>query len=65
MKDVPCNVLSTIDSRYEGYNCTNAIRCVDADGLVHYYTELENNKRTIILQSDTEGNTQVFKNTKK
>jgi hypothetical protein len=64
LQDVPCAALSTIRDKYEGYRCTQAIKCVDAAGVIHYYTQLENNKKAIILQTDTDGFTTVFKTTR-
>ena len=65
MNSIPCAAISTITDKYEGYKCNTAIKCVDADGTIHYYTELENDKKIVILQADTDGNTSVFKTTKK
>src|SRR4051812_18186894 len=55
MTDIPCAALSSIQDKYEGYNCTSAIKCTDADGIIHYYTQIENAKKVIVLQSDTDG----------
>ena len=65
MSCLPDAAQETIQHRYEGYTCNNVIKCVDADGITRYYAELENNKKTVILQSDLEGYTSVFKTTKK
>ncbi|TKK68037.1 hypothetical protein FC093_12550 [Ilyomonas limi] len=65
LNDMPCNALSTIQNKYDDYRCTTAIKCVGADGTIRYYTELENDNKKIILQSDADGYTEVFKTTKK
>jgi len=65
LTDIPCNALSTIRDKYEDYRCTEAIKCVDAQGAVHYYTKVENDKKTVILQSDLDGFTTVFKTSRK
>jgi len=65
LKDLPCAALSNIQDRYEGYYCTSAIKCVDADGITHYYTQMENDKKIVVLQSDTEGYTNVYKTSRK
>lgn len=64
LNEIPCNALSTIRDKYENYRCTSAIKCVDADGAIHYYTELEGSKKKVILQTDTEGYTTLFKTSK-
>jgi len=65
MKAIPCAALSVIQDKYEGYRCTSAIKYVDADGITRYYTEMENDKKTVILQSDSDGYISVYKTTKK
>ena len=65
MKDIPCAALSNIQDKYNGYQCTSAIKCVDADGTAKYYTQMENDKKVVVLQSDSDGYTSVFKTTRK
>src|SRR3954471_5795942 len=65
LKALPCAALSTIQNKYEGFSCASAIKCVDADGLIRFYTQMENDKKTVVLQSDIDGYTSVFKTTKK
>jgi hypothetical protein len=65
LHDIPCATLTTIQDKYEGYTCTSAIKCVDADGITHYYTQVENDKKAVILQSDTDGYTSVYKTSRK
>ncbi len=63
--DMPCAAVQTIDEDYNDYNCTNVIKYVDAENKVSYYAELENSKKVVILQSDTDGYTTVFKSARK
>ena len=65
LKEVPDAALETIQDRYANYRIASAIKCVDAEGVLQYYTQLENDKKTIILQSDADGFTTVFKTTRK
>jgi hypothetical protein len=65
LKALPCAALSTIQNKYEGFRCASAIKCVDADGLIRFYTQMENDKKTVVLQSESDGYTSVFKSTKK
>jgi len=65
LKDIPCTALFTIQDKYDGYRCSSAIKSVDADGTTHYYIEMENDKKSVILQTDTDGYTTVFKTTRK
>lgn len=61
---LPDATVATIADKYSDYNLTTAIKCVDAEGNTRYYTELENDKKRIILESDTDGSTTVFKTTR-
>src|SRR3954467_6441022 len=33
LNEIPCATLSYIQDKYEGYTCTSAIKCVDADDI--------------------------------
>src|SRR3954471_23750966 len=46
LKAIPCAALTTIQDKYDGYRCASAIKCVNADGTIHYYTQMENDKKT-------------------
>jgi hypothetical protein len=63
-QDIPCSAMSAIQAKYDGYRLASAIKCVDADGTIHYYTEVENAKKKVILQTDSDGNTTLYKTTR-
>jgi len=65
LKELPDPALELLQGKYAGYRPASAIKCVDASGMLKYYIQLENDKRNIILQSDSDGFTTVFKNTRK
>ena len=65
LAEVPDATLATIQDKYANYRIASAIKCVDAQGFLQYYTQVENDKKTIILQSDADGFTTVFKTTRK
>ncbi len=65
MQDLPDATQQTIEDKYNGYSRTSAIKYVDADGNTLYYIQLDNDKKSIVLQSDTDGFTSVFKTTRK
>jgi hypothetical protein len=65
LKDIPCAALTNIQNKYESYTCTSAIKTVDADGIIHFYTQMETDKKVVILQSDADGYTSVYKTSKK
>jgi len=65
LQDLPDATQEAIQDKYAGYRRTSAIKCVDAEGYTRYYVQLDNDKKSVILQSDTDGFTTVFKTTRK
>lgn len=64
-KDLPRGTEDAIASNYEAYNMATAIEYTDAEEVMNYYVEIENDKRTIVLQVTPQGDITEVKSTHK